>query len=126
MNGARLGLRTLADLPCRLTVIQRKDYASFNVLGLCLIMIIGGFVICLNLCLSRLVTRLRPKTTMNQYRDASWDVNELLEMQSTAFQAMHRRASSFCESPVDTKTHVQTSEKALDGDIRQSSQSDSK
>ena len=89
-------------------------------------MVIGGGIIVLNLSLSRLVTWLRPETSMNLYRDASWDVNELLEMQSTAVLAMHRRASSFCESPVDTKAHVRTSEKALDGVTLQSSLSDSK
>lgn len=89
-------------------------------------MIIGGGIILLNLSLSHLVHRFRPKSTMNRYRDASWDVNELLEMQSTAFLAMHRRASSFCDPVVEAKAQVEISEKSIQRVAQESSRSSSK
>lgn len=55
-----------------------------------------------NLCLSYLVNLMQPETPLNRYRQASWEINELLEMQYTATLGIHRRASGVFISGVET------------------------
>lgn len=73
-------------------VIQRKDYTSFSVLGVSIILAIGGFVILLNMTITWLVNRIRPENPMQLYKKESWKANDLLELQGAAAQAIHRRA----------------------------------
>jgi hypothetical protein len=94
------------------------------VLGLGLILGIGGAFIVLNFTLHQLVKRIRPDTDLNRYRNASWNANELLEMQSIAFPAIRQRLSSFCDFPVEGKKTMQTREQDLGVVTCQSSRSD--
>jgi len=74
---------------CTNQIVQRNDYASFSVLSLAIIFIVGGLLIITNLSLSTIWPRIRRKTALNHYRDAQWDANELLELQRAASANTH-------------------------------------
>jgi hypothetical protein len=78
---------------CDNQVLRRRDYASFNVLGLCIILTIGGSIILLNAVIVHLHRLLRRKTPLSIFRQESWDANELLELQSEASRAALARTA---------------------------------
>lgn len=63
---------------CDNQIVLRHDYASFSVLGLVIILVVGALIILTNyFCWPR----LRRGTAGNEYRDDQWKLNELLELQ---------------------------------------------
>ena len=71
---------------CTRQIIRRNDFASFNVLGLALIFILGGLIVIVNLTLRSVVNRLQQATPKGQHRIREWDVNGTLKLQRIAFQ----------------------------------------
>ena len=78
---------------CSNQIVQRKDYASFAVVCILTIFIVGGTLIATNLWIDRLVRMLSPATALNQYRQASWELNELLELQAASAEDLQDKAS---------------------------------
>ncbi len=96
---------------CDSQVIQRRDYASFSVLGIAIILACGGSVVLLNLSITWLVDRARPRTTAQAYKKGSWKANDLFELHKTAAGAVHRRASSYIVEPRGAPTSSREFEK---------------
>ena len=71
---------------CTHQIIRRNDFASFNILGLAIIFIVGGLIIILNLSLSSIVNKLQQATPKGQHRIREWDINGTLKLQRIAFQ----------------------------------------
>jgi hypothetical protein len=53
---------------CTHQIIRQNDFASFNVLGLAIIFVVGGLIIVLNLSLSTVVNKIQQGTPKGQYR----------------------------------------------------------
>lgn len=70
---------------CHNQIVQRTDHASFSVLGISIILILGGFFVALNAVISRISGALLPHSAKHQFRGSSWDSNELLELHAEAF-----------------------------------------
>lgn len=79
---------------CRNQVVESTDYASFNVIGLVVILSVGTIAIILSIFDERVCRLLARHSELNEYRQASWEKNELLELQATALQELQSRASS--------------------------------
>lgn len=79
---------------CHNQVVESTDYASFNVVGLCVILFVGAMVIVLSMFDERLCRWLLPKNELNEYRHSSWEKTELLELQAAAFQKNESEVSS--------------------------------
>lgn len=75
-------------------MIQSTDYASFNVLGLCIILFVGGVIIAINIFDKRLCRFMLRKTETNEHRQASWEKNDLLSLQAAALQRRNSNESS--------------------------------
>lgn len=69
---------------CTSQMAQRRDYASFSVLGLGIILGTGLVIMILNFFLNALWRRFHTPTTLQAYRLAEWDSLELLELQRAA------------------------------------------
>jgi hypothetical protein len=80
---------------CESQVIQRRDYASFSVLGIAMILTFGGLVVLLNVSITWMVNRTRPRTPPQMYKKGSWKANDLLELHEAAADGIHRRALSY-------------------------------
>ena len=100
---------------CHNQIIERKDYASFSVLGLCVILIIGMVIICINACLHPTVRLLRPYIPVHEQRLMSWDTSELLELQIVASRVLHVRPPSAISSVMTTE--IQTRQAVEKKDI---------
>ena len=71
---------------CGNQIVQRSDHASFSVLGLAIILVVGGLIMLVNSFLSTLWPKLRPRSALGEYRDAQWVSNELLELQPRSME----------------------------------------
>lgn len=87
---------------CNSQIIQRKDYASFSVLGIGIILAVGCCFVLLNMCITWIVNRARPRTPIQQYKKGSWKANDLLELHGVAADGIHRRASRYMRDSIDT------------------------
>lgn len=83
-----------AEWMCHNQIVQRRDYASFSVLGICIIVILGGFLIVLNALIYRLSGLILPHSVRRQFCELSWDANELLELRAEAFGDNARQVDS--------------------------------
>jgi hypothetical protein len=71
---------------CTHQIIRQNDFASFNILGLAIIFIVGGLIIILNLTLSTIANKIQQATPKGQHRIREWDINGTLKLQRIAFQ----------------------------------------
>jgi hypothetical protein len=71
---------------CTNQIIQRDGYASFNVLGLVIILAVGGCFIVLNLTLRNIFGRLQQRSKSGQLRNAEWRDYGLLQLHRSALQ----------------------------------------
>jgi hypothetical protein len=78
--------KTVTNKRCTHQIIRQNDFASFNVLGLAIIFVVGGLIIVLNLSLSAVVNKIQQGTPKGQYRIKKWDINGTLKLQRLAFQ----------------------------------------
>ena len=66
---------------CHNQIVQRSDYASFSVLGLILILVIGSLIIALSLGLSSVLPRIRfIKSAHKRRMDLEWRSYDLLQL----------------------------------------------
>ena len=79
---------------CESQVIQRRDNASFSVLGIAIILAFDGLVVLLDASITWVVNRTRPRTPPQMYKKGSWKANDLLELHEAAADGIHRRALS--------------------------------
>ena len=86
---------------CNSQVIQRKDYASFSVLGIGVVLGVGGSVVLLNMSITLIVNRLRIQSPCQLYKEESWKANDLLELHGMAGEAIHRRVLDRSRSTPD-------------------------
>lgn len=98
---------------CQNQVIQRKDYASFSVLGLGIILAIGGSIMLFNMSITRLVSRLRPRTLAQQYKERSWKANDLLNLSDIVADTIHQRVLSDAVETIDSEEHDEQTEKEV-------------
>lgn len=71
---------------CDNQITQRSDHASFSVLGLAIILVLGGFIMIANAVLSTLWPKIRPDTALAEYRDLQWEANEFLELRPKSME----------------------------------------
>lgn len=71
---------------CSHQIIRRNDYASFNILGLAIIFILGGLIIILNLTLSTMVNKIQQATPKGRQRIREWRINGTLNLQRLALE----------------------------------------
>ena len=88
---------------CHNQVIQSTDYASFSVLGVCIIVLIGTAFIGSNMVDDRLCRLVLAKTELNEYRASSWDASGLLELQAAALRSRKSEASSTASSRASSR-----------------------
>ena len=72
---------------CHAQITQSSDYASFNVFGLAMILVIGGLIMVLNITLASMVDwiRLQQKSnSLGHLRTAQWKELELLRLHERA------------------------------------------
>lgn len=79
---------------CHNQIIQSTDYASFNVVGLFIIISVGATVVLLNMFDERLCRLLLCKSEVNENGEDSWKKNELFELQATALRQVESMGSS--------------------------------
>lgn len=79
---------------CHNQIIQSTDYASFNVVGLCVILFVGATVVILNVFDERLCRLLLCRSEVNDNGEDNWKKSELLELQATALRKGESSASS--------------------------------
>lgn len=102
---------------CHNQVLQRGDYASFSVLGICIILILGGFFISLNVCITPITRKLWNRTQLHKFRNDSWVANELLELHSMALESLlDKAASSISTAEVTTPKHTADSKETSQED----------
>src|SRR4051794_24908140 len=65
---------------CTHQIIRQNDFASFNILGLAIIFVVGGLIIILNLSLNTIVNKIQQGTPKGQYRIKEWDINGTLNV----------------------------------------------
>ena len=71
---------------CDNQTVRRSDHASFSVLGLAIIFVVGGLTMLINSFLSTWWPKVRPHTAVGEYRDVRWESNELLELQPRSIE----------------------------------------
>jgi len=71
---------------CTNQIIRRDGYASFNILGLVIILAVGGCFIVLNLTLRNIFGRVQQRFKSGQLRNAEWQDYELLQLHRLALQ----------------------------------------
>lgn len=72
---------------CTNQIIRRDGYASFNILGLVIILAVGGCFIVLNLTLRNIFGRVQQRSKSGQLRNAEWQDYGLLQLHRSALQA---------------------------------------
>ncbi len=73
---------------CTNQIVQSNDYASFNICGLVVILVIGTSLITINLSLDRTVRYIRARRGhASGFGNVAWRANDTLNLQSLAFEA---------------------------------------
>lgn len=72
---------------CESQIIFRDDYASFSVLGISMIVVLGISTITTSALLPSIVHHVQPATELNEARRAEWRKTEILELQRQFFNA---------------------------------------
>jgi hypothetical protein len=98
---------------CSHQIIRRNDFASFNILGLAIIFIVGGLMIILNLTLSTIVNKIQQATPKGQHRIREWDINGTLKLQRIAFQNHGAALRTGGKDPTPITTFEQNFENKL-------------
>lgn len=85
---------------CSHQIIRRNDYASFNILGLAIIFILGGLTIILDLTLSTIVNKIQQATRKGQHRIREWRINGTLNLQRIALGKHGARLHNGSQDPL--------------------------
>lgn len=78
---------------CNAQIVRSPLYASFSVLGLVLIFLLGGVLLVLRVCTPYIVHKLQPSKSLNGHRTTSWDELSLIELASQAFETQRRESA---------------------------------
>lgn len=70
-----------ANRMCDNQIVQRNDHASFSVLGLGIILVVGTLIVIFNSLLSTIWPRVRKRSFLDDYCNAQWKLHELQELQ---------------------------------------------
>ena len=73
---------------------------SFSVLGLCIILIFGGFLIVTSLIIDSLVGLIRRKLDWKKYKSLQWTLDEKLQLQRLAYEEAGQGNWSGCAGSV--------------------------
>ena len=78
-----------AQAMCDNQIIFNRNYYSFSILGMALILALGGFIILLNLTLEPLIRFIRRHITRSghgAYKQLEWDMTETLQIQRLVYE----------------------------------------
>ena len=71
---------------CTNQIVQRQDYASFNVLGLSIIIGVGGLIIVLNMLKTLCGRRIQEHSVRGRQRNLEWRLDSAMHLQRLAYQ----------------------------------------
>ena len=78
-----------AQAMCDNQIVFNRNYYSFSILGMALILALGGFIILLNLTLEPLIRFIRRHITRSghgAYKQLEWDMTETLQIQRMVYE----------------------------------------
>ena len=77
-----------SNISATIQIDIRKDYASFSIFGIAMILAFGGLIVLINLLLEPVVRFLRKRTSMGEgaYRQLEWDLMSTLQLQRLVYE----------------------------------------
>jgi hypothetical protein len=74
------------DQYCRNQIIHQDNFSNFSVLGITVIFVFGGIIICASLVLETIVSSLQIRFKRGLYRQVRWRLDSTLQWQRMAFE----------------------------------------
>ena len=100
---------------CDNQVVHRSDFASFSVLGLCIILVVGSFIIFLSESLYHIFPLVRSKSKEKQNRQ-EWRMFDILELATTSCaDNAHQPPRKHDSDNVSQKSIIQSQSYCVDG-----------
>jgi hypothetical protein len=71
---------------CDSQKIRRTDYSSFNLAALVVVIVLGGLIICTNMCLSLVTGHIQRRKDKGDHRRLAWILDSTLQLQRMAHE----------------------------------------
>ena len=75
---------------CHNQIVQRSGYASFSILGVAIILVVGGLIIITNLMVDIVLSPIRNRHSARVGENLEWKLASLLQLQRMAFEGRNK------------------------------------